>query len=94
LNLSVLVHELAHVYQFRTMGCGYFCKMRVGPRYYPSESDYVYMPWDEDKPFRDFNLEAQAQMVQDRFQLGKTGHPFETGNEGVTPAMLNRKIPF
>ena len=96
-NLSVFVHELTHVYQYRTLGCGYFCEMRVGPRLWTSDSDYIYTPWDEAKPFRDYTVEAQAQMVQDRFNLRKTGRVFEefyAWHKDVTIEMLDRKIPF
>ena len=95
LNLATMVHEMTHVYQYRTLGCGYFCKMRVGPRLMPSYSDYIYIPWDSVKPYRDYNLEAQAEMVSDRFLLPKTGQPMK--NENRTADLLqklNSKIPF
>lgn len=91
-NMSIFVHELMHVYQYRTLGCGTFCRLRVGPRWYTSPQDYVYMPIN--KPFYDYNLEAQASMVRDRYRLYKFLGPWNSGNSGVDLPMLNTAIPF
>jgi hypothetical protein len=91
--LSVLVHEMTHVFQVRTRGCITVCMyVRAGIAH--GGSGYVYMPMDPNKPYYSYNIEQQAEMVQDRFRVKSNLLPWAGINQGVTLAQLNGKIPF
>jgi hypothetical protein len=95
-HLTILVHELAHVWQFRTWGCGAICR-RSHRAPYPSgdERNYYYGSLPSTKPFLDYNLEQQAQMVMDRFYWirGLPGS-WRLINNAVTLQQLRDKIPM
>lgn len=93
LYLSIMVHELTHVFQVRTRGCGDVC-IALERGQTGTEADYIYMPLHPNVGFYSYNLEQQAAMVQDRFQLRLALPAFYAGNRGVTRAALNEKIPF
>jgi hypothetical protein len=44
--------------------------------------------------FRDYNIEQQAQMVQDRFLIRRGFLSAQTGTRDATLAQLNQVIPF
>lgn len=84
---SVFVHEMTHVYQSRTLGCGRICmgaKRIANPNY-----DYQY---SQGKAFSSYGLEEQAAMVQDRFRLNNGLGHWRTNTS--TLDQLNKAIPF
>jgi hypothetical protein len=67
-DLGKLVHELTHVFQMRTRGCITIC-MYLRAAAAKAGSGYTYMPLVPGKPYYDYNIEQQAEMVEDRFLL-------------------------
>ena len=65
---SVIQHELVHVFQTRNGGCEKYCMLYQRMKN-PGDSAYVYWPLALGKPFHQYNIEQQAQMVQDRYRL-------------------------
>ena len=52
------------------------------------------MPIDENKSFSSYNMEQQAQMVQDRFLI-RSEKPLQLAcSKGVTEAQLDKILPF
>jgi hypothetical protein len=91
-SFSVLIHELTHVYQVRTRGCHLAC---MGVRWVLAFGDYDYTPFVPGQSYFAYNMEEQAQMVQDRFLLRRglpVWNPSQTG-DATLPA-LNSVIPF
>ncbi|MDP1932507.1 MAG: hypothetical protein Q8L60_13725, partial [Gammaproteobacteria bacterium] len=84
---SQFLHELVHVYQSRTVGCGRICmaeNRRKNPNY-----DYVIEP---NKSFSSYGNEEQAAMVQDRFLLRNGANHYRRNSS--TLEQLNGVIPF
>jgi len=95
LYLSILIHELTHVYQTRNRGCIAICMyvreglavLGNGYRYYPPDLDL-------NKSYFSYNIEQQAQMVQDRFEIRRCRSAFAGQNSGVPLSQLKAKIPW
>ncbi len=92
---SILLHELTHVYQCNDLGiCGVELFIKRGGL--PWNGNYVYMPIDKSKPFSDYSIEQQAEMMQDRFRLRRdpVNGVLRSGNAGANLTDLNAVIPF
>lgn len=84
---SVFLHEMVHVYQSRTMGCGRVC-MGLNRM---SNSNYDYQI-DASSSFSSYGNEEQAAMVQDRFRLQNGLSHWRTNTSTIS--QLNGVIPF
>lgn len=90
IHRSILVHELMHVYQHRTMGWSTFGKVM---RAIVGVGDYCYE--NANQTFFQYKMEEQAEMVQDRYLLkhGITTYRKQC-NSNVTVNQLDAVIPF
>ena len=59
-----------------------------------SGAGYTYMPIDASKPFRNYNIEQQAEMGQDRFRRQNGLKTLSPDNRGATANQLNGVITF
>ena len=81
---AVLLHELMHVFQNRSQGCVMVCMLvratlaRIPPG--PPGQAYVYKPFPTNKTFYQFNIEQQAEMVQDLFRTSNQIRPKDSRN--------------
>jgi hypothetical protein len=91
---SVLLHELTHVYQCNDLGiCGAELFIKKGGVFWTG--NYKYMPIDKSKPFSDYTIEQQGEMMQDRFRLRRDPNAVASNdNVGASVADLNAVIPF
>ncbi len=89
------LHELMHVFQVRNGNCGKGCISGKAIRAM-NTGGYVYMPLVPGRAFRDYNIEQQAEMVQDRFLLrhglDPSGTPTGHENADATWYELNNLI--
>lgn len=73
-RLDILIHELAHVLQFETVGAGYACdaldaQRRLGSKAYDyGNIEGLKARRDNGERLKDFNREQQAQVAQDYFR--------------------------
>ena len=65
---GLFVHELAHVYQQRTLGWG---NTKVALQQVAANDNYCYAPLVPGQEYSNYNQEQQAEMVSDRFLLNK-----------------------
>jgi hypothetical protein len=89
---STIVHELMHVFQNRNWGC----RMSNGCMPFQallSFNDYCYAPLSG-KPFRDYKLEEEAEMVSDRYRRRSGFGAANSCNNGATLLELEALIPF
>ena len=91
-EFSTLIHELTHVYQVKTIGCSKGC-MLLQKMASLAGDGYDYTPMPAGKSFYAYNIEQQAQMVQDRFLRRNNWIP-GADTRDATPAELNAAIPF
>jgi VCBS repeat protein len=93
-DMSNLVHELFHVYQYRNLGCQLVCMTtrKIGAFL---TGGYHYKPIDWGKTFWQHNMEQQAQMVGERYFIRRSGiDPYtDHDNLSVTLTELNAMIP-
>lgn len=68
--LVILVHELMHVYQYRTWGWSTTKMFREAGR---ANGDYFYCPLVPGWTITRYNMEEQAEMVSDLFSIGRNG---------------------
>jgi len=90
IEYSVFQHELVHVFQTRNGGCGKYCMLaqRIAA---PTNGAYIYWPLAPNKTFRQHNIEAQAQMVMDRF---RTQPSIQQYPEWLNPASNPSEIAY
>lgn len=69
-TLGILVHELMHVYQYRSWGWSTTKMLREGGR---ANGDYFYCPLVPGWTIIRYNMEEQAEMVRDLFVIGRNG---------------------
>lgn len=101
---ATIIHELVHVWQNRDKNCSIVCMIvRAGLARVQSTEPYVYwptlnaqqsLPQAQQKPFANYNIEQQAEMVSDRFLVANMADPKQPKNVGATPGALNGVIPF
>lgn len=79
-NLSLLIHELVHVYQYEKVGSRYigealFAQRRLGRQAYRygSREGLRKIAASSHHPYKEFNREAQAQIAQDYFSAWQQG---------------------
>jgi hypothetical protein len=89
LEQAIFLHELAHVYQQRSLG---WDDVRVGIEQRIAGSDYCYGPLVSGKSYSDYNQEEQAEMISDRFLLSKGFQQKLLCNRSVTLQQLNGVI--
>jgi hypothetical protein len=99
---GVFQHELVHVFQTRNGGCWKYCMLRNKLQAVVT-GGYRYWPLVPGKPFDDYNIEQQAEMVSDRFLLSRgqllpeyQGNIFNAGgviNQGSNLDDLNPFVP-
>ena len=91
---GVLIHELTHVYQSRTVGCNVPC-MATAATVAAVGRGYDYYPFDP-IGFAQHNIEQQGEMVMDRMRFRKgLSTVYNPGwNGGVKCSELNNIIPF
>lgn len=82
-NMSRLVHELFHVYQYRNNGCQVVCMTtkKLGSFF---TGGYDYTPIDWTKTFWEHNMEQQASMVEDRYFMRRLPVGSRTFTDGDT----------
>lgn len=78
-NLSLLIHELTHVFQYHHVGSRYLGEA-IYHLYTTHRDCYQYggsiglrLCWQQGKTFSQFNREQQAQIIQDYFVKSQTG---------------------
>ena len=86
---SIIVHELVHVYQVRTLK---WSRIKYIRKWLAAADDYCYITID--KKYDKYNMEEQAQMVQDRYLLDNSRPHWLLCNSGVTLEQLNDVILF
>jgi hypothetical protein len=90
-HFSTLIHELMHVYQYRTLG---WSVPTMAKKDIAALGNYVYMPLVPGKAYYSYNIEQQAEMVRDRFLKRRGLITYDPGNSAATFALLNGLIPF
>jgi len=88
---SLLIHELAHVWQYQKLGIVYIPRALAAQRS-PEGYDYGGAAGLREaqlagRSFRDFNLEQQADILSDYFRI-REGYPPRWGRGGVTELPL------
>ncbi len=88
---SLLLHELAHVWQYQKLGIVYIPRALAAQRS-PQAYDYggaraLEMARANGRSFRDFNLEQQAEIVADYYRI-REGYPPRWGQASVTALPL------
>lgn len=68
INKAILVHEMAHVWQFQTKGPGYMLDS-LGAQYLGDGYDFEKAVRQGEK-FEDFNVEQQAALIEAAFRAG------------------------
>ncbi|MCO6493718.1 MAG: hypothetical protein J5I98_35185 [Phaeodactylibacter sp.] len=84
---SLLIHELAHVWQYQKMGIVYIPRALMAQRS-PEGYDYggtrgLEAALRAGRTLQDFNLEQQAEIVSDYYRI-REGYPPRWGRAGVT----------
>jgi hypothetical protein len=80
-NMSLLVHELTHVYQYETIGTRYMTEaIQIQAKMGQACYRYGGVAGLEEacrvkKPFATYNREAQAQIAQEYYVLKNAGNP-------------------
>jgi len=75
--LGVLVHELMHVYQYRTWR---WSPIKMIGKAALAYGDYYYCPLVPGRTISGYNMEEQAEMVQDLFLLSRNSSPLRAPN--------------
>jgi len=71
-DLSLVVHELVHVFQFEKIGCAYIpqaLRAQMNEGYNYGGWQRLAQDWSVGKHFRDYNREQQGQIAQDYYNL-------------------------
>ena len=89
---SVIVHEMVHLYQKRTLDWS-IAKMLAEQMKSWSSGGYCYTI-TSGKLFSEYNMEQQAEMVQDRFLLWLGQLHWKQCNQSATLQQLEAVIPF
>lgn len=74
---QVLIHELMHVYQYRTWN---WSPIKMFFEVAAARGDYIYCPLMSGQSIRGYNMEEQAELVADRFALSRGGSVYRPGN--------------
>lgn len=85
---SVLIHELCHVWQYKT---GRLTAFRYLVN--PANWRYSYV-FDPAKSFDDYPIEKQADLLQDWYLMNKGAKPCRYTGEPPTLAQINAVVPF
>ncbi len=75
---QVLIHELMHVYQYRTWN---WSPIKMILKALAARGDYIYCPLMSGQSISGYNMEEQAELVADRFALSRGGSVFRRDNE-------------
>lgn len=91
---ALFLHEMVHVYQTRNEGCGSIC-MGFKKAFAGS---YIYHPLAPGKPFSDYGIEQEAEIINDRWRkCGGLPLAFNGDNNGTTLSELvaiTTPVPF
>jgi hypothetical protein len=91
---AIIVHELFHVFQNRNRGCtasnGCILALRI-----VSLGNYCYTPLVPGKPFYNYNLEQEAELVADRYRLRQGSNAQLPCNRSNAPTLegLEQLLP-
>lgn len=89
--MAVLIHELTHVYQSRTL---HWSDLKIARKWAAAHGNYIYYPLIPGQGYFSYNMEQQAEMVSDRFLRRRQLSAAKLGNKDITFAELNAVIPF
>ena len=97
--LGILVHELMHVYQYRTWS---WHPIKMIGKAALARGDYYYCPLVPGRTITGYNMEEQAEMVQDLFFIGRNKTPYRLPNQAcgtagsLTPVVkpIGGLVPF
>lgn len=85
---SVLIHELCHVWQYKT-------GRLTALRYLINPANWIYSyTFDAAKTFEDYPIEKQADLLQDWFLMNAGAEPCRYKGIPPTLAEINETVPF